>query len=100
MAGVYDGAFMAVHHEEGGFVIRIDLSADFDADYEGDDDGYAWLEAWRLRVRPRLVRAVIEELRADAGFVAIPVSRGKSPDDELEVSVRFQSGDRAKSPEE
>ena len=80
---------MAVHHEEGGFVVRIELSADFSEDYDGDDDGYAWLEAWRARVRPRLVRAVFEELRAEPGFGAIAVSRGKNPDEELEIAVRF-----------
>lgn len=81
---------MAVHREQGGFVVRIELSADFDPDYEGDDDGYAWLEAWRQRVRPRLVRAVFEELRAEPGFLAIPVSRGQNPEDELEIAVRFR----------
>ena len=82
---------MAVHREEGEFVVRIELSADFDEDYEGDDDGYAWLEAWRARVRPRLVRAVFEQLRAEPDLVAVPVSRGKNPDEELEIAVRFLS---------
>jgi hypothetical protein len=81
---------MAVHHEEGGFVVRIELSADFDEDYEGDDDGYAWLEAWHRRVRPRLVRAVFEELRAEPRFMAIATSRGMNPDEELEIAVRFR----------
>ncbi len=82
---------MAVHREEGEFVVRIELSAVFDEDYTGDDDGYAWLEAWRARVRPRLVRAVFDQLRAEPGFVAVPVSRGKDPDEELEIAVRFLS---------
>jgi hypothetical protein len=81
---------MAVQHEEGGFVVRIELSADFDEDYEGDEDGYAWLEAWRARVQPRLLRAVFDQLRAEPGFSAVPVSRGKSPDAELEIAVHFR----------
>jgi hypothetical protein len=85
---------MAVHREEGAFVIRIDLSADFGEDYEGDDDGYAWLEGWHARVRPRLVRAVFDQLRAEPGFSVIPASRGKSPDDEIEIAVRFQPSAR------
>lgn len=80
---------MAVHREEGGFVVRIELSADFDEGYEGDDDGYAWLEAWRARVRPRLVRAVFDQLRAEPRFAAVAVSRGKDPEEELEIAVRF-----------
>jgi hypothetical protein len=85
---------MAVHREEGRFVVRIELSAEFDEDYDGDEDGLAWLEAWRERVRPRLLRAVFDELRSEPGFVAVPVSRGKSPDEELEIVARFQPKQR------
>jgi hypothetical protein len=81
---------MAVHHEEAAFVVRLELSADFEENYDGDDDGYAWLEAWQARVRPRLVRAVFEQLRAEPGFSAIAASRGKNPNDELEIAVRFE----------
>jgi hypothetical protein len=81
---------MGVHREEGRFVLRIELSAEFGEDYEGDDDGNAWLEAWRTRVQPRLARAVFEQLRAEPGFTAIPASRGRSPDEELEIAVRFE----------
>jgi hypothetical protein len=81
---------MAVHREEGRFVVRIELSAEFDESYEGDEDGYAWLEAWRARVQARLVRAVFEQLRAEPGFDAIPVSRGKNPEEEIEIAVRFR----------
>jgi hypothetical protein len=80
---------MAVHREEGRFVVRIELSAEFGEDYEGQDDGNAWLQAWQARVRPRLARAVLEQLRSEPGFSAVVVSRGKHPDDELEVDVRF-----------
>lgn len=88
---------MAVHREEGRFVVRIELSAEFDESYEGDDDGYAWLERWRARVQPRVARAVFEQLRADPGFTAVPVSRGKHPYDELEIAVRFRQAPGAES---
>jgi len=81
---------MAVHREEGRFVVRIELSAEFGEDYEGDEDGNAWLEAWRARVVPRVARAVFDQLRAEPGFSAVPASRGKSPQDELEIAVRFE----------
>ena len=35
---------MAVHREEGSFVVRIELSAEFGEDYEGNEDGNAWLQ--------------------------------------------------------
>ncbi len=81
---------MPVHREEARFVVRIELSAEFDEDYEGDDDGYAWLRRWQAHVQPRLLRAVFDQLRAEPGFDAIPVSRGKSPDEEVEIAVRFK----------
>jgi hypothetical protein len=87
---------MAVHREEGRFVVRIELSAEFGADYEGDADGYAWLAEWRAHVQPRIARAVLAELRSDPRFSAVPASRGKSPDEELEVDVRFDP--RASAP--
>jgi hypothetical protein len=81
---------MTVHREEGRFVVRIELSAEFDESYEGDDDGYAWLDDWRARVQPRLVRAVFEQLRAEPAYDAIPVSRGKNPEQEIEIAVRLK----------
>ena len=81
---------MAAYREEGRFVINVELSADFGEDYEGDADGYAWLEAWRAKVRPRLLTAVFDALRTDAQFSVVPASRGKSPDDEVLVSVRLK----------
>jgi hypothetical protein len=80
---------MALHREEGSFCVRIELSAEFGEDYEGDEDGYAWLARWRSRVQPLVARAVFEQLRADPGFSAVPVSRGKNPEEELEIALRF-----------
>lgn len=82
---------MAVHREHGQFIVRIELSAEFGAEYDGDDDGNAWLERWRAQVQPRVVRAVFEQLRSEPGFSAIPASRGKNPDDEVEIAVRFDA---------
>jgi hypothetical protein len=80
---------MAVHREQGSFVVRIELSAEFGEDYEGQDDGNAWLQTWHERVRPRIARAVLEQLRAEPGYSAVVASRGRHPDAELEVDVRF-----------
>ena len=79
---------MADHREEERFTLKIELSAQFGEEYEGDDDGFAWLERWKRTVRPRLVAAVFEVLRSDPTFDAIPVSRGANPDSELEIAVR------------
>ena len=81
---------MTVHHEEGALTIRIELSAEFGETYEGDDDGYAWLERFRGDVQPKLVRALFEALRSDKRFDVIPVSRGRSPDENVDIEVRFR----------
>ncbi|HEY8073878.1 MAG TPA: hypothetical protein VIF62_07210 [Labilithrix sp.] len=81
---------MSVHREEGTLTIRIELSAEFDEDYEGDDDGLVWLERWRASVQPRVVRALFEALRSEPRFDAIPVTRGRAPDENVDVEVRFR----------
>jgi hypothetical protein len=87
---------MPVHREEGRFTIRVELSAEFDESYEGDDDGFAWLTRFREQVQPRLAKAVFDVLRAGNGLPdglsvrAIPVTRGASPDENLEIDVRLE----------
>lgn len=88
---------MAVHREEGSFTVRIELSAEFAEDYEGDEDGNAWLERWRARVQPRLARAIFEQLRSEPGFSAVAASRGRNPEEELEIAVRYASAAAAAS---
>lgn len=81
---------MAVHREEGALTIRIELSAEFDDDYEGDDDGLAWLERFRSEVQPSVVRAVFDALRANRKFDVIPVTRGRAPDENVDVEVKLR----------
>jgi hypothetical protein len=81
---------MAVHREEGALTIRIELSAEFDENYEGDDDGLVWLERFRQNVQPSAVRALFDALRSDRRFDVIPVSRGRSPDENVDIEVRFK----------
>ncbi len=81
---------MPVHREEGSLTICLELSAEFGDDYEGDDDGLAWLERWRKTVQPRVVRALFEALRSEPGYDAIPVTRGRAPDENVDVEVRFR----------
>ncbi len=81
---------MPNYREEEAFTIRLDLAAEFGESYEGDDDGFAWLEEWKARVRPAVVRAVFDALRSDVRYDVVPVSRGASPDREIEISVRLK----------
>jgi hypothetical protein len=82
------------YEETGSLTIRIELTALFDEAYEGDEDGYVWLERWRRTVQPRVVRAVFDALRSDPAFDVIPVSRGRAPDENVEVDVRLRGAGR------
>ena len=79
------------YREEGRFVIRVDLAAEFGDDYEGDDDGYAWLTRWKDKVRPRVIAAVFDALRADEAFDVVAAPRGASPEEEIQISVRLRT---------
>ena len=83
---------MSVHKEEATFTVRLELVAEFAEDYEGDDDGNAWLARWRAETRPRLLRAVVDALRADRAFDVLPTSRGASPDDEAQFTLTLKTG--------
>jgi hypothetical protein len=82
-----------MHHiEEREFVIQLHLSAEFAEDYEGEDDGYIWHERFDRTVRPRIIAAVIDALRAEPGWQVVPKPRGQDPSDAIDIEVRRVSG--------
>lgn len=74
------------HREEREFVVHLHLSAEFPADYEGDDDGFAWHEDFQARVRPKLVAAIFSAL-AGSGFRAVAAPRGRDPEHGVDIDV-------------
>ncbi|HTA92309.1 MAG TPA: hypothetical protein VK745_22180 [Polyangiaceae bacterium] len=85
------------HREEKTFSISLHLSADFGDDYTGDDDGFAWHERFQRSVRPQLVAAVYDALRADPKFHAVAAPRGRDPEVALDLEVSFDSQPRLSS---
>ena len=81
------------HREEKSFTINVRLSATFGEQYEGDDDGYAWADRFESVVRPRLIKAVFQALRADPAWHVVAGNRGQSPGDALEVNMKFLTGE-------
>jgi hypothetical protein len=71
-----------MHVENKEFVIRFELRASFPDDYEGDDDGYAWVAAFQP-VAQALVTAVARTLSAHPGWSFHPGNRGRSSSDEV-----------------
>jgi hypothetical protein len=79
------------HREEQTFSITLHLSADFPDDYAGDDDGFAWHERFQQSVRPALVAAVYDALRAHPRFRAVAAPRGRDPESALDLDVSFDA---------
>jgi hypothetical protein len=75
------------HVEETSWVLRVEASARFPEDYDGDEDGFAWRERFRAELLPRLAAAVIRELGNAPGWRAHAASRGLPSEDELVVRV-------------
>ena len=80
------------HREERTFTITLHLSADFADDYTGDDDGFAWHERFQQAVRPALITAVFDALRAQPKFRAVSAPRGRDPESALDLDVSFVAG--------
>jgi hypothetical protein len=80
-----------IHREEKSFSITLHLSAEFAEDYSGEDDGFAWHERFQQTVRPALIAAVYEALRAQPKFRAVAAPRGRDPESALDLDVSFDT---------
>jgi hypothetical protein len=80
-----------LHREVRSFSVDLNLVAEFDEAYEGDEDGFAWYERFEGLLKPKLVAAVTEALRSDPRFALIAAPRGKDPERALELELRFKA---------
>jgi hypothetical protein len=74
------------HVEEREFVIRLELRCAFPEDYEGDEDGFAWYEAFRP-IAGEIARAAAAAVRARPGWRVRPGNRGRPADEEVLLIV-------------
>jgi len=79
------------HREERSYSIEVNLVAEFDDSYEGDEDGFAWFERFESGLKQNLTAAVTEALRADPRFQLLAAPRGKDPERTLELELRFKA---------
>lgn len=79
-----------MHREEREFSIVVHVVAEFDDNYTGDDDGFVWHERFERSVKPKLVAAVFDALRAEPRFRAVAAPRGRDPERALEVDLHYQ----------
>ena len=75
---------------DGTFLLRFSLEVDIPAERLEDDDfdERAWRGEWENGVKPAVVRAVFDALRASPGWTAHVRNRGASTEDEIEIVVR------------
>ena len=77
-----------MHREERDFSVIFHVSAEFDEDYSGDDDGFVWHERFEQRLKPRLVAAIFDVLRSDPEWETVNAPRGRDPERALEIALR------------
>ncbi len=78
------------HREEKTFTITLHLSAEFSEEYVGEEDGFVWHERFQEQVRPTLVGAVSEALRAQGHFRVVAAPRGRDPELALDLDLSFE----------
>jgi hypothetical protein len=78
------------HREQKTFTITLHLSADFEDDYTGDEDGFVWHERFQRTVRPALIAALHDALRAEPRLHAVAAPRGRDPESALDLDVSFE----------
>ena len=75
--------------EEREFVLRLELRCPFPADYDGDQDGYAWMEEFRP-IAAAIVQAAASAVRAHPGWKVRTGNRGRSTEDEVTLVLERQ----------
>ena len=59
----------------------------FPEDYEGDEDGHAWLHDWETRVKPDVIKSIFTTLRKFPSWSAHVRNRGIEQTEEIEISL-------------
>ncbi|MCG8421650.1 MAG: hypothetical protein MJE77_27335 [Proteobacteria bacterium] len=78
------------YREETTWVLRFEVGASFDDDYDGELDGYAWRDQFYRDVQPRVVAAVFRELEKLPGWKVRPGNRGMSSRDEILIHLELR----------
>jgi hypothetical protein len=79
-----------MHVEEKEFTLRLELSCSFPDDYEGDEDGYQWVEEARALIA-QVVAAAAQAAVRRPGWRVRPGNRGRPSDDEVTLIVEREA---------
>ncbi len=86
------------HREEATWTIRIEASAEFDENYDGELDGFAWREKQFRELQNRAVGAVLRALWGTPGWRVRTGNRGLAATDEVLVHVDLDVDSEAHLP--
>ena len=70
------------YDEEKEFTFRIELVRRFSEDYQGEDDGFAWVPGTRP-ILSDMLHALVQVAQKYPGWKIRPRNRGRSSDDEV-----------------
>lgn len=76
-----------VHREEATWTIRIEATAEFDEQYDGELDGFAWREQQFRELQNKAIAAVLRTLAGTPGWRVRTGNRGLAATDEVLVHV-------------
>jgi len=72
--------------EERTFVVRVEVRCTFPADYDGEEDGYAWVEEFRP-LAAEIAQAAATAVKRRPGWRVRPGNRGRPTDEEITLVV-------------
>jgi len=80
-----------LHREETTWKIRIEATADFEEDYDGELDGYAWRDVLFRDLQKRVAAVVLRELAAQPGWKVRTGNAGLASTDELLIQLEVMT---------
>ena len=80
-----------VHREEVTWTIRVEATATFDADYDGELDGYVWRDRQFRELQQRATAAVLHALSGLEGWRVRTGNRGLPATDEVLIHVELET---------
>jgi hypothetical protein len=58
--------------EDASVTVSFKLTARFPIPYHGQHDGHRWMRQWERHIEPRVLRAILHEIRTTEGWRATP----------------------------
>ena len=78
-----------VHREEATWTIRIEASAEFDEQYDGELDGFAWRESQLRELQNAVLATVMQTLARTPGWRVRTGNRGLPATDEVLIHAEL-----------